>query len=194
MRKRRDYTAGGEKDANCRQRGGYMLKKLRNVGIGLLCVAAIVVLIVVLGGGSQNFRSKYEGVDLTTDVTGLGRSDTYDGYLRDHADAVNKENELLETGLVILDRASPHAVGLQGQRYEVLRRSGSHLFRGGTVKADPYLPVCHHPVTDVGVTVFSAIDHIGDQLAVEAYGSGIKRLIGQEVLRNIHSRSSTSSL
>ena len=55
--------------------------------IGLLCVAAVIALIVLLGGGSQDFHEKYEGVDLTADVTGLGRADTYAGYLAAHADA-----------------------------------------------------------------------------------------------------------
>ena len=61
-----------------------MLKKYRGTLIGLLCLAAAVVLIVVLGGGTQSFLSKYDGVDLSTDITGLGRSDTYDAYLGEY--------------------------------------------------------------------------------------------------------------
>ncbi len=55
--------------------------------VGILCVAAVVALIAVLGNGVQNFSAKYEDVDLSTDVSGLGRSDTYTGYLQAHRDA-----------------------------------------------------------------------------------------------------------
>ena len=61
-----------------------MLKKYRGTLIGLLCLAAVVALIVLLNGGAQNFQAKYEGVDLFADVSGIGRGDTYDGYLRAH--------------------------------------------------------------------------------------------------------------
>lgn len=71
-----------------------MLKKYRSVLIGLLCVAAVVVLIVVFGGGASDFHEKYEGYDLTADVSGLGRDDTYDGYLRDHASAATGDAEV----------------------------------------------------------------------------------------------------
>ena len=64
-----------------------MLKKFWSVLIRLLCVVAVIALIVVLSGGSQDFHEKYEGVDLSADVSGLGRSDTYDGYLREHESA-----------------------------------------------------------------------------------------------------------
>lgn len=59
----------------------------RRIGwlIGVLCLAAVIVLIVLLGGGSQNFLEKYQGTDLSTDVSGLGRENTYDGYLLAHA-------------------------------------------------------------------------------------------------------------
>ncbi|MBE5800722.1 MAG: extracellular solute-binding protein [Clostridiales bacterium] len=65
-----------------------MLKKYQRILVGLLCVAGVIALFALLGGGSQDFHAKYEGVDLTADVSGLGREDTYDGYLRAHADAV----------------------------------------------------------------------------------------------------------
>ena len=64
-----------------------MLKKYRKTLIGLLCLAAIVVLIVLLNGGTQSFKAKYDNVDLTADVSGFDRSDTYDAYLLAHADA-----------------------------------------------------------------------------------------------------------
>ena len=71
-----------------------MLKKYRGVLIGILCVAAVVALIVLLGGGSQDFHEKYEGYDLTVDVSGLGREDTYDGYLRSHESAISGVSEV----------------------------------------------------------------------------------------------------
>jgi len=64
-----------------------MMKKNRGVWVFLLCLVIAVALFALLGGGEQNFRAKYEGTDLATDVTGLGRSNTYDGYLAGHADA-----------------------------------------------------------------------------------------------------------
>ena len=64
-----------------------MLKKYRGLLVFLLVVAAAIALIALLGGGSQSFEKKYEGADLTADVSGLGREDTYDGYLLAHADA-----------------------------------------------------------------------------------------------------------
>ena len=66
-----------------------MLRKHLGKLIGLLCLVAVVVLIVVLNGGTQDFHEKYEGHDLTVDVSGLGREDTYDGYLRAHESAVS---------------------------------------------------------------------------------------------------------
>ena len=65
-----------------------MVKKYRGPLIGLLCLAAVILLIIVLGGGTTNFSEKYADTDLTADVSGIGRSDTYNGYLLAHADAV----------------------------------------------------------------------------------------------------------
>ena len=62
-----------------------MRRTLKKLAIGAVCIAAVVVLIALFGGGVQTFEAKYEGVDLTSDVTGLGRSNTYDGYLNAHA-------------------------------------------------------------------------------------------------------------
>ncbi len=63
------------------------MKRFRDTLIVLLSLAAVVVLIVVLNGGAQDFREKYKDADLSVDVTGIGRSDTYDGYLKAHAGA-----------------------------------------------------------------------------------------------------------
>ena len=64
-----------------------MLKKYRGALIFLVVLAAAVALIVLLNGGSQSFEEKYEGADLTAQVSGLGRGDTYDAYLQAHAAA-----------------------------------------------------------------------------------------------------------
>ena len=64
-----------------------MRMTLRKLAIVVACIAAAAALIAVFGGGVQTFENKYEGVDLTADVTGLGRSNTYDGYLQSHASA-----------------------------------------------------------------------------------------------------------
>ena len=67
------------------------MQKKRRYGwlIGLGCLAAAIVLIAVLGGGAQDFHLKYEGVDLTADISGLGREDTYANYRNAHAGAVS---------------------------------------------------------------------------------------------------------
>ncbi len=62
--------------------------------IGLAVVAAVVAAVVLLGRGPQNFSGKYAGADLTSDVTGIGRSDTYEGYLKSHADAGTGAREI----------------------------------------------------------------------------------------------------
>ena len=104
----------------------------------------------------------------------------------DHPHAVHIEDELLQARLLILDGARPHAVVLQGQRHQVFRRPGGDLPGRGAVKAHPYLPVRHHLVADVCIAVHPAVDHAGDQLAVEADGPGIERLVVQKALGNIH--------
>ncbi len=60
-----------------------MRKKWR-ILVGILVVAVLVVAIVLLGGGEQDFHAKYEGRDLSTDVSGIGRDDTYEVYLKAH--------------------------------------------------------------------------------------------------------------
>ncbi|MDD6051051.1 MAG: extracellular solute-binding protein [Clostridiales bacterium] len=60
-----------------------MRKKWR-ILVGVLVVAILVVALVLLSGGKQSYHDKYAGRDLTTDVTGIGRNDTYDLYLRQH--------------------------------------------------------------------------------------------------------------
>ena len=63
-----------------------MLKKFRGALTFILCVAVLVTLIVVMDDGPRSFAHKYEGADLTRDDSGLSRGNTYDIYLRKHAD------------------------------------------------------------------------------------------------------------
>ncbi|MBR2824453.1 MAG: extracellular solute-binding protein [Clostridia bacterium] len=61
-----------------------MSRKWRNVIIGVLIAAAAAVGIWLLSRSPSDFRAKYEGADLATDVSGIGRSNTYDAYLAAH--------------------------------------------------------------------------------------------------------------
>ena len=54
-------------------------------------MAAVIALVVFLDAEPENFRAKYEGTDLSQDVSGIGRSDTYGGYLRAHQNAPKAE-------------------------------------------------------------------------------------------------------
>ncbi len=62
-----------------------MSRKWRNFLIGVLAVAVLGVGIWLLGQGSSDFRAKYEGTDLTADISGISRDNTYDAYLAAHA-------------------------------------------------------------------------------------------------------------
>ena len=62
-----------------------MSRKWRNILIGVLAAAIAVVGIWLLSRGESSFRDKYAGTDLSTDVSGIGRSNTYEAYLVEHA-------------------------------------------------------------------------------------------------------------
>lgn len=70
-----------------------MSRKWRNILIGVLAAALIIAGLTLLSRGPDNFRDKYEGTNLATDVTGIGRSNTYGAYLSQYADspAVTRE-------------------------------------------------------------------------------------------------------
>ena len=113
-----------------------MLKKYRGPLIGLVCLAAAITLIVLLGGGTQNFADKYADTDLTADVSGIGRSDTYNGYLLAHADAGIGAEPVTVDVLDMLDILQK----MQGEltteeRLDCCRRI-MDLYQG-----EPYLPV-----------------------------------------------------
>ena len=61
-----------------------MRKKWRML-VGILVVVILATAIVLLNGDPQNYHDKYDGKDLSTDVSGIGRDDTYDVYLKAHA-------------------------------------------------------------------------------------------------------------
>ena len=64
-----------------------MSKKVRRIILGVLIVAAAVVLIWLAGRGDSDFSAKYEGCDLSTEAEGIGRGNTYTAYLAAHSDA-----------------------------------------------------------------------------------------------------------
>jgi len=68
------------------------VKKLLIV-VGVI-VAFVVVCMLMNLRKPKDFHSKYEGHDLTIDVTGAVRTGTYSGYLRDHADAATPKTDV----------------------------------------------------------------------------------------------------
>lgn len=65
----------------------YMKKKWVRSLLILVGVVVVFALWILLSGGSENYSAKYEGVDLTVDVTGIGRENTYAQYLSRYASA-----------------------------------------------------------------------------------------------------------
>ena len=63
-----------------------MSRKWRNILIGVLVAALVIGGIWLLSRSENNFRSKYEGTDLSTDITGIGRSNTYNAYVAQYKD------------------------------------------------------------------------------------------------------------
>ena len=63
-----------------------MSRKCRNILIGVLVAVVVIGGIWLLSRSSDNFRDKYEGADLSTDVSGIGRSNTYTSYLEKYAE------------------------------------------------------------------------------------------------------------
>ena len=73
-----------------------MNKTLKKILIALAVVAAFTVLCIILASRKvENFSYKYEGADLSKDVVGLEKSDTYTGYIEEHADAVNAADDVI---------------------------------------------------------------------------------------------------
>ena len=71
-----------------------MSRRSWNILIAVLIIAALAVGIWLLSQGDNGFASKYENVDLSVDVTGIGRENTYADYLARHADAASGTEEI----------------------------------------------------------------------------------------------------
>ena len=63
-----------------------MSRKWRNILIGVLVAALVFAGIWLLSRSPDNYKDKYVGTDLSTDVTGIGRSNTYGAYVAQYAD------------------------------------------------------------------------------------------------------------
>ncbi|MBO7663800.1 MAG: extracellular solute-binding protein [Clostridia bacterium] len=62
-----------------------MSRRARNILIGVLVVAILAALVFWLSQDRGDFRAKYEGADLSTDVSGIGRANTYEAYVNAHS-------------------------------------------------------------------------------------------------------------
>ena len=89
-----------------------MSRKWRNVLIGILAVAAVIVLVVLLNQGTSGYSSKYAGVNLSTDVSGIGRSNTYETYVASHASDPEVKAEVAVDVLTFEGKAAPQTEGL----------------------------------------------------------------------------------
>ena len=63
-----------------------MSGKGRKILIGAVAAVLVIVGVWLLSRSPDNFRDKYEGVDLSTDVTGIGRENTYEAYVSRYSD------------------------------------------------------------------------------------------------------------
>ena len=63
-----------------------MSRKWRNILIGVLAAVLVIGGIWLMSRTPVNFKDKYAGADLSTDVTGIGRSNTYTAYVEQYAD------------------------------------------------------------------------------------------------------------
>ena len=89
-----------------------MSRKWRNVLIGVMAVAAVIVLVVLLNQGTSGYSSKYAGVNLSTDVSGIGRSNTYETYVASHASDPEVKAEVAVDVLTFEGKAAPQTEGL----------------------------------------------------------------------------------
>lgn len=71
-----------------------MRKKMWRILLGIVIAAIVIVGICLLNSGTEDFHAKYDGVDLTTDVSGIGREGTYQGYLLAHQEAAPGSEEI----------------------------------------------------------------------------------------------------
>ena len=71
-----------------------MSRKWRNVLIGVLAAAVLAAGIWLMSQGPSNFSDKYAGTDLSTDVSGIGRSNTYEAYVASYAGEAETREEI----------------------------------------------------------------------------------------------------
>ena len=71
-----------------------MSRKWRNILIGVVAVAAVVALVILLSRDTGDNSSKYAGTDLSTDVSGIGRSNTYEAYAASFASLPETKEEV----------------------------------------------------------------------------------------------------
>lgn len=95
------------------------MRKTSGKIILVLAILAVLVLICVLLSmrKTETFENKYAGVDLTTDVAGMERTGTYNGYLHDHAGAASP------AGSIPVDLDSYTS---EGEVHPVEHESGEH--------------------------------------------------------------------
>lgn len=67
--------------------GVLMQKRRLFILIGVLAAALLIVGVMVFSPKTQSFYNKYAKENLTVDIEGIGRDDTYDIYRHAHADA-----------------------------------------------------------------------------------------------------------
>jgi len=79
-----------------------MRKKNWRILVGILVVAIVVAAVVLLNGGTQDFHEKYQGVDLSADVSGIGRDDTYEAYLKAH-EAVKMGTSVIPVDIAVFE-------------------------------------------------------------------------------------------
>ena len=140
-----------------------MSKKAWRILACILIAAIVIVAVVLLNQGSQDFREKYEGVDLSTDVEGIGRSDTYANYLKAH-EGVGTGTEEIPVDVAAFEgdgTVVPDESGVQQVRTE----DGNYTTWKVTVPADGMYTVRMEYLTveSRGVDVERAI-YINDEL------------------------------
>ena len=89
-----------------------MSRKWRNLLIGVLAVAVLVILVILLNQGEEGYNSKYAGTDLSTDVSGIGRSNTYEAYVASYASEPEVKEEVAVDVLSFEGNAVPHDEGI----------------------------------------------------------------------------------
>ena len=130
-----------------------MSRKWRNLLIGVLVAVLVIGGIILLSRGPDNYKEKYEGSDLSTDVTGIGRSNTYGAYTAKYAD-LPAVTETVEVDLT------------------------SYEGKGGEVCADGILTSDESDLTwKVNVPQAGLYNILLDYLTVESRGVDIEREI-----------------